>query len=536
MVQALVVVILALVEPRLPARVQGLRGHAGLFPLATLCAVVWSAIRLCPHPGPWPRSVLREGAIAIAQGLVIAVPIAGCSWLATAAPGTAPARLAALLVSPAGVTLPTADYRLPAQYFAALVALAMGLYLLLRLGIPLWLLWNQLRHRRLRWALTHAHLTLVALGAALVSVAVLAANLRTPDVLADAAILVTGTVLVLLVVLPPSALFSHVVTRGTVRRIEALAMAADRFRWGDRAARVPVEGADEVARLQADFNAMAADLDRALRDVQAERDTVTRLLQARRDLVAGVSHELRTPVAILRGYLESARAHWQDEPPPNLREDLAVMEREVIRLQGLIDDLFTLARSDAGRLELRCAPVDVGALACRCVETVAPLAWQAARVEVLAEITAGVPAVWGDPARLEQALHNLLHNAVRHTPPGGIVAVSVAAEPGAVLLRVRDTGEGIMPSELPRIWERFYRAEGTRMSGLAGTGLGLTLVKDLIEAMAGTIAAESMPGQGTSLHHPPSPVPRVAVTSPVRALRGDTSDVFTLPWSLLTWL
>src|SRR5690606_166706 len=122
------------------------------------------------------------------------------------------------------------------------------------------------------------------------------------------------------------------------------------------------DGEDELARLQGAFNAMAAELQRTLGDLQAERDRVAALLEERRRLVAAVSHELRTPVATIRGYLEADLARWDDEPPAGLRDDLEVIEREADRLQRLIDDLFTLARADAGGLSLALASVDVADL------------------------------------------------------------------------------------------------------------------------------------------------------------------------------
>ncbi len=267
----------------------------------------------------------------------------------------------------------------------------------------------------------------------------------------------------------------------------------------DAAGRVLVAGEDEIAHLQTDFNAMAADLDRARRDLRAERATVAALLRARQELIASVSHELRTPVATLRGYLESTRAHWHGGPPPTLRQDVEVMEREAIRLQALIDDLFTLARADVARLELRCAPADVGALARRSVGVVAPLAWQCSKVEVVARVASDLPPALADAGRLEQVLRNLLQNAVRHTPPGGIVAmaVAVAADRAMVEVRVQDTGEGIAAQDLPRIWDRFYRTEQSRSRATGGTGLGLALVNELTEAMGGTAAVESALSEGT---------------------------------------
>jgi len=464
-VEALFVLVgLLILDHGLPAGTQ-IRGRAGFFAFAEPCCVLWCAVRLRAPSGPW-RRVAGEGVTACALGLALFL-------------------VAFVAGGPGGATV---------QGLTA--ALSAALFLLARAGVGLWLFWDRLRRTRLRWALTHAHLTVVALGSALFGAVLVLLALAnrglSPNPLLVLVALAVETAIAIAVVLPPSALVSFVVARRATRRVESLAAAAGALRAGDYTVRVPVVGEDEIARLQADFNAMAAELDRAMRDLRAERDTVAALLRSRRELIAGVSHELRTPVATLRGYLESTRAHWNGAPPPTLREDVEVMERETIRLQTLIDDLFTLARADVARLELRPAPTDVGLLVRGGVETVAPLAWQSGRVEVVAHVAPAVPPALADAGRLEQALQNLLHNGIRHTPPGGIVAVTVEAGPTGVILQVADTGEGIAPVDVPRVWERFYRA-GERAGG---AGLGLALVKELTEAMGGTVGVESRPGEG----------------------------------------
>jgi len=222
---------------------------------------------------------------------------------------------------------------------------------------------------------------------------------------------------------------------------------------------------------------------------------VASLLQSRRELFANVSHELRTPVATIRGYLDSSLA-GNNADPGQLQRDLEVMSHEVERLQGLIDDLFTLARAEVDGLAVDLRPTDVGALALRRAEAMAPLAWQKGRVEVLAEVQPDLPLALADAGRLEQVLVNLIRNAVRHTPPGGVVVVLVAGEVDAVRVDVRDTGQGIPSEELPRVWERFYRGASARQDG-PGAGLGLTLVKELVEAMGGVVSVESVVGQGS---------------------------------------
>ncbi|MBX5455852.1 MAG: HAMP domain-containing histidine kinase [Thermogemmatispora sp.] len=386
-------------------------------------------------------------------------------------------------------------------------------YIVWRGFLRLLSLWSRLRRRQLLWALTHAHAVMVLLAAGLL---ILLFDLLALSNVKDLALLISVTMMLglvsfiaLLAVIPPTAFFSYLVVRRTTARLRALAEAAHALRLGNYGVRVPVEGEDEVAQLQADFNAMAAELERALRELKQERDTVAGLLKTQRELVAAVSHELRTPVATVRGYLEAAlRRLDRGELPESLPRDLEVMEAEVLRLQRLVEDLFALACAEVGRLTLRCVPTDVGELARRLVAARAPLAWQSGRVQVVAETPPTGPLALADPERLAQALQNLLHNGIRHTPPGGIVAVAVSQEENKVVIQVRDTGEGIPAEELPRIWERFYQASSKLRRDGSGSGLGLALVKEWVEAMQGSVAATSVLSEGScfTLYLPAAPV------------------------------
>ncbi|MDE3231358.1 MAG: HAMP domain-containing protein [Chloroflexota bacterium] len=449
------------------------------------CAL-WLALRLRLPAGLWWRAMLIEAPV----GLLLAIAPAGT-----------------LLFVLLRDYMPTNPRRQP-EYLVVvgviifLFVLAFTVY---RAGVRLWLWWDIKRRRSLRWALTHALLAVATTGVGIVALSLLALQIiffrpNAPLFQWLTAIVFVSILLIIgiLVALPPSAIFSFLFARGASRRILDLAHATERLRSGDLSARAPVQGEDEVALLQANFNAMAADLERGVDDLLAERDRVARLLDQRRELIASVSHELRTPVATLRGYLESASLRWnEDATPDTLRHDVDVMLHETQRLQTLIDDLFTLARAQVGRLDLHCEATDVGALARRAVETMAPLAWRGARVEVVARVAPELPAAWIDPARTEQALHNLLRNAMRHTPPGGIIAVVAERAGERLALRVRDTGEGISAEDLPRIWERFYRSDHARASDASGSGLGLALVKEVVEAMDGAVEVESAPGAGS---------------------------------------
>lgn len=466
---------------------------------------MWSVLRVRRQVGVWWRKVLAEIGVSILLSTVMTAGVIGAVFLF----GLASIWKEGIFGDSTAMAL-------------LLMCIGPG-YLGVRGVLRILFRWDQMRRRRMLWALTHAHLTVVVVVAVvgvifaflLAPFANLAANesLSNRDFLtvfveqvtttlfpsAMIALVFTGMALVML--LPPSAVFSFLVARKTTRRLESLTQAADALRSGDYATRVPVVGEDEVAQLQTDFNAMAENLEGTLRDLQTERDRVAALLQSRRELVASVSHELRTPVATVRGYLDAVQGHAA-VLPESARQDLAVMERELLRLQRLIDDLFTLSQTEAGGLALTLQPVDAGDVVHRRVETYAPLAWQRERVDIVAEVAPDLPQALADPGRLDQVLVNLLRNALRHTPPGGIIAVVASAQPDAVCIEVRDTGEGIPPEELPRIWERFYRGEAARAEDARqgiepGAGLGLALVKELVEAMGGTVSATSEAGEGS---------------------------------------
>jgi signal transduction histidine kinase len=432
----------------------------------------------------------RQSMVDAAIAFVLSLVLSGMIWILT------PTLLQGVLPGP---FWRNSDRSLPLAFFSLLVDCST--FVVARIVLRLWLFWDQLRRKQLLWTLTHAHVMVLAMGAGLliclldVLIIVISRNLllAVPTTIGLAVL----SLIALAAIVPPSALVSYLVVRRLTNRLQSLENATNLLRAGNYTVRVPVVGEDEVARLQVNFNAMAADLERAVHQLQGERDTVAGLLQSRRELIVNVSHELRTPVATLRGYLETTLNHWDETSQDMLHHDLQIMEDEVIRLQALVEDLFTLSRAEVGRLILRCEPTDVGMLVKRIVETRAPLAWRTSRIEVVADVPCELPHALVDASRLEQVLQNLLHNAVRHTPPGGIVVVTVAAEPGAVVLQVKDTGEGITPVDLPYIWERFYQTQSARTRMSSGAGLGLALVKELIEGMDGSVAVESVVDEGS---------------------------------------
>ena len=202
----------------------------------------------------------------------------------------------------------------------------------------------------------------------------------------------------------------------------------------------------------------------------------------RRQLMADVAHELRTPLAILQGRIEGLL----DGVYPLDAHHLAELLDETRHLSRLVEDLGTLAHAEAGALELRKETVDLGDLV---HDVVASLPRPVAVVS-----PPGLPAVEADPVRIRQVLLNLLANALHHTPPEGAVSVEVQEQPRQILIRVRDTGSGIAPEDLPHLFERFQKGSDSR-----GSGLGLAIARKLALAHGGDIGIESAPGRGTEV-------------------------------------
>lgn len=261
--------------------------------------------------------------------------------------------------------------------------------------------------------------------------------------------------------------------------IEALTRAARRMGAGDLGQRVPEEGSAETVALARSFNAMAANLATAQ--------------DLRQQMVADVAHELRTPLANIRGYLEAI----EDGVVAADEATLRTLREETAQLNGLIDDLQELAQAEAGTLHLDREPIAPAELVERAIAAARPRAAEGA-ITLIGTVAPDLPPVAADPQRIGQVLQNLLANALRHTPQGGRITVEARRTPaGTVALSVADTGIGIAPDDLPRIFERFYRADSSRARATGGSGLGLTITRRLVEAHGGRIDATSAVGQGS---------------------------------------
>jgi two-component system phosphate regulon sensor histidine kinase PhoR len=229
-----------------------------------------------------------------------------------------------------------------------------------------------------------------------------------------------------------------------------------------------------------------------LRDVTELR----RLETVRREFVANVSHELRTPIASIKAMVETLEAGAIEDR--DLTYDfLNRMVGESDRLAALVDDLLDLGRLELGRVTLHIEPLDPADLLNRAVERLRPQT-ERARVSLTTAIPAGLPRVAADRARIEQVVLNLVHNAIKFTPAGGSISVTASPGDAELVVSVQDTGAGIAPEELGRLFERFYKVDRSRRS--EGTGLGLAIAKHIVQAHDGSIWVESEVGKGSRFY------------------------------------
>jgi two-component system OmpR family sensor kinase/two-component system sensor histidine kinase BaeS len=269
---------------------------------------------------------------------------------------------------------------------------------------------------------------------------------------------------------------SHSLTAPLNRLAEA-ARAIGRRKLNQR---VEVDGSREITEVASAFNEMAA----ALQEAETLRS----------NMVADVAHELRTPLSVLQGNLRA----MLDDVYPSSKEELTRLYDQTRLLSRLVTDLHELSQAEAHQLPLYIQSIDLTELTRKVVNAFLPLG-ESGGVQINLLLPPTPLTIQGDSVRLTQVAHNLLDNALRHTPPGGCVEVILHCEATGVKLVVRDTGDGIPPEHLPHVFERFYRADRARSRATGGTGLGLAITRAIVEEHGGviTVASAGKPGEGS---------------------------------------
>lgn len=288
-------------------------------------------------------------------------------------------------------------------------------------------------------------------------------------------------------------------SRQFLQPLSDLTRAIHAMRRGELDQRVEIRTRDELGVLAQTFNDMSADLARAN--------------QLRRQMTADIAHDLRTPLTVIGGYLE-ALSDGTLQPTP---QRLHTMREEVTLLQRLVEDLRTLSLADAGELRLMRAPVAPRELLDRVAEAFRESA-AAGDITLTVECDPALPAVMIDTERMVQVLGNLVTNALRHTPARGTITLGAQSTPAGVALSVRDTGSGIAPDDLPKVFDRLYRASPSRQTDSGESGLGLAIARSIVEAQGGTISASSRLGEGTTM---------TILIAPEKQQRSAHSSLFT---------
>ena len=269
------------------------------------------------------------------------------------------------------------------------------------------------------------------------------------------------------------------VSRTLTAPLRKLEQAAEAIGRQDLSRRVSVRGSDEIRAVAHRFNVMAGQLEQA--------ETL------RRSLLADVAHELRNPMHVLRGNLQAIL----DDVYPLDKEEIARLLEQTRHLTKLLDDLHELAQAEADQLPLDKQEVDIATLVKETAVPFKPLAAMR-HVELRVELLGKIPTLAVDAARVRQAVHNLISNALHHTPEGGQVLVQVVQQDDRLHILVCDSGTGIAPEQLPHVFDRFYRTDNARSRDKGGAGLGLAIVKAITEAHDGRVTAVSKGvGQGS---------------------------------------
>jgi len=270
-----------------------------------------------------------------------------------------------------------------------------------------------------------------------------------------------------------------IVSRQLTRPLRRLAAAAGEIARGNLAVRVNERTQDEAGQVGRAFDTMA--------------DALQQQEQARQSFMTDIAHELRNPLSVLRGNLEAIQDGLL-EPTP---EQVSTLHGQSMALSRLVEDLRTLSLASTGHLDIHRQEMDLRQVVGAVVAGFQPSAAERGIVLSL-QAPNELPFVFADPERVGQALRNLIDNALRYTPPGGSVVVSLTADEGQVTVAVADTGGGVTPEDLPHVFDRFYRADRSRSRATGGSGVGLAIVKQLVEAQGGGVSAQSEPGRGST--------------------------------------
>lgn len=289
-------------------------------------------------------------------------------------------------------------------------------------------------------------------------------------------------VYIIAILLILSVLMGTFISRTLVKPILKLNKSVQAMAGGDLSIRIEPESQDEIGELTKNFDKMAVELNRT--------DSL------RKELIANVSHELRTPLGLIRGYAEMVRDIGNEQKKT---EHLNVIIDESERLSAIVNDILELSQLQSGHTELKPVPFDIAKLIEQTVEKYAVISGKN-KISLSFAGESGEVIIRADRAKIEQVLHNLIANALNHTPEHGTVTVTLEAQQGTSYIEVRDSGPGIAQEDIGHIWERYYKSRKTERKIIDGTGLGLAIVKEILQAHGFRHGVRSHPGQGSAFY------------------------------------
>jgi signal transduction histidine kinase len=274
---------------------------------------------------------------------------------------------------------------------------------------------------------------------------------------------------------------AYLISRSISGPLARITQASREMAQGNYDVHIPISGQDEVGRLSEAFNTMAQEVNSSHRMM--------------RDLLANVSHELKTPLTSIQGFSQ-AMIDGAVTSEDDMKESVRIIHDEANRMRGLVDDLLLLSQIEMGEAAMDHKHVDLGLLLERSLER---YQWALREAGITSAFSADMlMSVHGDERRLEQVFANLLQNAVRHTPPGGRISINaVRLRDGRIAVGVHNTGSYIPAEDLPRVFERFFQVDRARARRGGSSGLGLSIVREIVEAHGGTVHAESDEHTGT---------------------------------------
>ncbi|MBI2689458.1 MAG: HAMP domain-containing protein [Acidobacteria bacterium] len=296
----------------------------------------------------------------------------------------------------------------------------------------------------------------------------------------------------------PAILLALWFARAIARRLGSIIDYAAQLARGNFHARLERTGTDELGLLERKLNETGEKLEAMFQELEREHAELEKVERVRKDFVINVSHELRTPLASIQGYTETLLDGAMDDPHHNTRF-LQIIRQNAERLANLTADLLTLSRVELKQQKFSFASYNVERLLENTVDSMTPLAVKK-NITLTLEHAGGPSEAFCDAEAVNQVVTNLVDNALKYTAEGGAITVGARLLSGLKTIEVfvRDSGIGIPPDELPRLFERFYRVDKARSRELGGTGLGLSIVKHLVRAQGGDVRVESLLGQGST--------------------------------------